>query len=194
MITSKLDIILGPMFSGKTTKLLEIIENLDSTNKKYLVIKPQIDDRYLNDQKNFIVSHNFIKKECIVTTDLKKILSELKPSQFEYILIDEAQFFPDLYNFTVSCLEKLNINVIVTGLDGDYLRKPMGEILNLLPIADSITKLKSKCNTCGKEAIFTHRISAEKEQVIIGGSDKYIPLCRNHYTIENKLNTLSINF
>ena len=70
----------------------------------------------------------------------------------------------------------------------------MGEILDLLPIADSITKLKSKCNTCGAEAIFTHRISNEKEQVIIGGSDKYIPLCRNHYIIENKLNTILIIF
>ena len=85
-------------------------------------------------------------------------------------------------------------NVIVTGLDGDYQRKPMGEILNLLPISNNITKLSSKCNICNKEAIFTHRTSQEKEQVLIGGIDKYVPLCRVCYVSENNLLANPVEF
>lgn len=202
--SSKLDIILGPMFSGKTTKLLEIMDTLDKQNIKYLVVKPEIDDRYTEKtDNNFIVSHNLRKKECRVVSNLKEVLDEIKKNKtilstrsdsIEYILIDEAQFFQHLYAFCIICLEKFNINVIVTGLDGDYERKSMGEILSLLPIANNITKLSARCNICNSEAIFTHRISKEKEQVLIGGSDKYVPLCRYHYIKENNLLDNSIDF
>lgn len=198
--SSKLDIILGPMFSGKTTKLLEIMDTLDEKDIKYIAVKPQIDNRYTDDNNNFIVSHNLKKRECQVVANLKEVLEEIQKknsivlNKIEYVIVDEAQFFQNLYSFCLICLEKFNINVIVTGLDGDYERKPMGEILNLLPIANTITKLSAKCNICNKEAIFTHRISKEKEQVIIGGSEKYIPLCRYHYVLENNLITRSVNF
>ena len=201
---SVLDIILGPMFSGKTTKLFEVMETLDKKGIKYLAIKPQIDDRYNDDNKNnFIVSHNLIKKECSVTSNLKDVFEQLKSNnlnceddseKIQYILIDEAQFFNKLYNFTLLCLETLNINVVVTGLDGDYQRKPMGEILQLIPIADNIIKLSSKCAICNEDAIFTHRIVDDNDQVLIGGSDKYIPLCRKHYVEKNKLVTSSLDF
>lgn len=201
--SSKLDIILGPMFSGKTTKLLEVMDTLDQQNIKYLAVKPEIDDRYTDKtDNNFIVSHNLKKKECRVVSNLKEVLEEIQKNKtisstrsesIEYVIVDEAQFFQHLYAFCIICLEKLNINVIVTGLDGDYERKPMGEILNLLPIANNITKLSARCNICNKEAIFTHRISKEKEQVLIGGSDKYVPLCRYHYVLENNLMGNSID-
>ena len=194
---SKLDMILGPMFSGKTTKLLEIIDMFDKQEIKYLAIKPNIDNRYNEDDKNnFIVSHNFKKVECRVTSNLGDVLKQLQQCKNEesvdYVLIDEAQFFSNLFKFCITCLESLNINVIVTGLDGDFLRKPMGEILDLLPIANTITKLSSKCHheNCKEPGIFSHRIVAEKSQVLIGGSDMYVPLCRIHYVEYNELNKL----
>lgn len=193
MDDAKLDLIIGPMFSGKTTKLLEVIHKLESENLKYLVVKPKIDDRY--DDKNFIVSHNMIKKECQVLSDLNELLDTVD-SEIKYILIDEGQFFPNLYKFVLTCLELLNISVVVTGLDGDYLRKPIGEILDLIPISDSVLKLKSKCQLCEKPAIFTHRfVENNNEQVLVGGSETYMPLCRCHYREENslkKLNTSSV--
>lgn len=185
MESSKLDMILGPMFSGKTTKLLEIMDMLNKKKIKYIVVKPTIDDRYTDNNNNFIVSHNLKKKECIVTKNLDNIIEEIKKdNNIKYVLIDEAQFFSGLYNFCIYCLEKININVVVTGLDGDFLRKPMGEILNLLPIANNITKLSGKCNhlNCINPAIFSHRTVSDKSQVLIGGGDKYISLCRTHYT------------
>jgi len=204
-LNSKLDIILGPMFSGKTTKLLEIMDTFDEQNIKYLAVKPKIDDRYTSGSKdtNFIVSHNLKKKECKLINNLKEILEEIKKfktiestrsDSIKYIIIDEAQFFDNLYNFCIICLERFGINVVVTGLDGDYQRKPMGEILNLLPIANTITKLKSTCHICKGEAIFTHRFAGNSDQVLIGGSDCYYPLCREHYVEENSLSTESFDF
>jgi len=70
----------------------------------------------------------------------------------------------------------------------------MGEILDLIPIANTVTKLASNCSVCQQEAIFTHRIVNDSEQVLIGGSDKYIPLCRNHYIEKNNLLTDSFEF
>ena len=195
---SKLDIILGPMFSGKTTKILEIMDVFDKKGIKYFAVKPQIDDRYTeNIDNNYIISHNLKKLQCKVTSNLKDVFEELESMQSEsiqYVIIDEGQFFQHLYDFCLLCLEKLKINVIVTGLDGDYQRKPMGEILNLIPIANTITKLASTCNICQEEAIFTHRIVNESNQVLIGGSDKYIPLCRTHYIEKNNLLTDSLEF
>ena len=188
---TKLDIILGPMFSGKTTKLLEIMEVFDKEGVKYIAIKPEIDNRYTDTNNNYIVSHNLKKKQCSTVSNLKDIFEEIKNNQdtdlIQYILIDEGQFFNNLYNFCILCLEKLSINVIVTGLDGDYKRKPMGEILDLLPIANKISKLSSKCNMCKEDAIFTHRTVANTDQVLIGGSDEYIPLCRKHYVEKNTM-------
>ena len=204
MNNSVLDIILGPMFSGKTTKLLEIMDTLDNKGIKYMTIKPNIDNRYNEEDKNnYIVSHNLIKRECNVISDLKTLYQDLKNNnskcddnleQIQYVLIDEAQFFNNLYNFTLLCLEKLRINVIVTGLDGDFKRQPMGEILNLIPIANKIIKLSSKCDVCKEEAIFTHRLVNDSKQFLIGGSDKYIPLCRNHYIEKNNLLANSFDF
>jgi thymidine kinase len=201
---SKLDIIVGPMFSGKTTKLLEIMDALDREGIKYFAVKPHIDDRYVeNNKNNYIISHNLKKKECKVSSNLKDVFQEISTNRtinstrsgsIQYVIIEEGQFFQHLYNFCLLCLEKLKINVIVTGLDGDYQRKPMGEILDLIPIANTVTKLASNCSVCQQEAIFTHRIVNDSEQVLIGGSDKYIPLCRNHYIEKNNLLTDSFEF
>ena len=195
--SAKLDIILGPMFSGKTTKLLDIMDAFDKKDVKYIAIKPEIDNRYTDTDNNYIISHNLKKKQCNITSNLKDIFEEIKVKQesdsIQYILIDEGQFFNNLYNFCILCLEKLNINVIVTGLDGDYKRKPMGEILDLLPIANTITKLSSKCNVCQEDAIFTHRTVANTDQVLIGGSDEYIPLCRKHYVEKNIMTEVIFN-
>ena len=117
---SKLDLILGPMFSGKTTKLLEIMKSFDENKIKYLAVKPKIDDRYTSDNNNFIVSHNLERKECIVSNNLKEIYESIKNiKSFDYIIIDEAQFLK-IYILLFVMFRKLNINIIVTGLDGDF--------------------------------------------------------------------------
>ena len=101
-------------------------------------------------------------------------------------MIDEGQFFPDLKEYVVKWCEEYKKNIIVIGLDGDYKRNPFGQILDLIPIADNVMKLKAMCKLCsdGTEALFTHRLTTEDEQVLIGNSN-YIPVCRQHYLEQN---------
>jgi thymidine kinase len=175
----KLELILGPMFSGKSTELIRRIRLFQQINKKVLVLKPQIDSRYL---QNKITSHNYESVDCVVLNNLRDI-NEDELIKYNVVIIDEGQFFSDLVEYVKWWVDELNLDTIVGGLDGDFERKPFGTILNLIPYADSCNKLTSLCNICkdGTTAPFSFRINQTKEQVLVGGSESYIPLCRKHY-------------
>ena len=143
----------------------------DKQKIKYLAVKPKIDDRYTSGDKdtNFIVSHNLKKRECKLIDNLKEILEEIKKfktisstrsDSIQYIIIDEAQFFTDLYEFVKSAVEIHNKNVVVIGLDGDSDRENFGQIHKLLPLCDDIVKLKALCSQCkdGTPGIFSKKI------------------------------------
>jgi thymidine kinase len=104
---------------------------------------------------------------------------QLRESQV--ILINEAQFFDDLYPCVLDMLKE-NKRVYLCGLDGDFERKKFGTILDLIPFCDNVTKLKALCGLCkdGTPGIFSMRLTGEKEQMLIG-SDNYMPVCRNCY-------------
>jgi thymidine kinase len=99
----------------------------------------------------------------------------------EVILINEGQFFPDLYEVVIDML-KYKKKIYVCGLDGDFERKKFGQILDLIPLCDKVRKLTSLCSLCkdGTAGIFSMRLTDEKEQTIVG-SDNYIPVCRKCY-------------
>ena len=174
-----LKLIIGPMFSGKSSELIKEIRKLKVINSKYIVIKPVIDNRY---KLNYIVSHDKESEECIVTDDLNKI-NDVDIEKFNTIIIDEGQFLKNLKEKVLYWVEKLNKNVIIGGLDGDFKRNPIGEILELIPFCDTIKKINSLCVHCkdGTPALFSHRITNDLDQVVVGSSDIYIPLCRYHY-------------
>jgi thymidine kinase len=178
-MNSKLDIIIGPMFSGKSFELIRRIRLLKILEKEYLVIKPKLDDRYTDE--NVICTHNYDKEKCI---QVKK-LSESYHNNYNYdtIFIDEAQFFPDLKDFVLNVLEKKNINIVMAGLDGDFLRKPFGQVLELIPYSDTCIKKRALCKICkdGSHALFSHRISSRDEQVLVGSTETYTPVCRKCY-------------
>nr|XP_043610351.1 thymidine kinase b-like isoform X2 [Erigeron canadensis] len=100
--------------------------------------------------------------------------------KLEVIGIDEAQFFDDLHDFCIKAADHDGKTVIVAGLDGDYLRRSFG-VLDIIPIAESITKLKARCELCGKPASFTLRKTEETERELVAGADVYMPVCRTHY-------------
>lgn len=177
----KLEIFLGPMFAGKSTEIIRRIRKMKFIGKKILVVKPQIDNRY-NEEK--ITSHDYETADCIIVTNL----SELNVKDYNTIIIDEGQFFNDLKEYVISWVDIFDINVVVAGLDGDFQRQPIGQILELIPYADSCIKLNALCSKCkdGTNASFTHRIIHSNEQILIGGSDTYIPLCRKCYLNMNK--------
>ena len=177
----KLEIFLGPMFAGKSTEIIRRIRKMKFIGKKILVVKPQIDNRY-NEEK--ITSHDYETADCIIVNNL----SELNVKDYNTIIIDEGQFFNDLKEYVISWVDIFDINVVVAGLDGDFQRQPIGQILELIPYADSCIKLNALCSKCkdGTNASFSHRIIHSNEQILIGGSDTYIPLCRKCYLNMNK--------
>lgn len=192
--TSYLELIIGPMFSGKTSRLVELYNQYKFCNMKISVINHSSDNRY---DEDLMTTHDKIKIPCIKTTNLtdiwkiqynsniqdliKKndIINYVKNS--DVILINEGQFFKDLYEIVVEMLES-NKRVYICGLDGDFERKKIGNILDLIPLCDKVTKLSSLCSLCknGAPGIFSMRLTNEKEQIVIG-SDNYIPVCRNCY-------------
>jgi thymidine kinase len=102
------------------------------------------------------------------------------------ILINEGQFFPDIEEEVKQLVEFSNKRVYICGLDGDFERKPLGSLLQLVPFSDNIIKLKSLCSLCrdGTPGVFSFRTTNEKNQVVIGSSN-YIPLCRKCYQGES---------
>jgi thymidine kinase len=182
--TGSLELILGPMYSGKSTELLKRIDNLKITNKSYLVVKSGFDDRY---DINYLVTHDNKKEKCITVNDLNELDDNLINS-YNTILIDEGQFLKNLKNKVIYWVEKLNKNIIIAGLDGDYKREPIGEMLDLIPYADDYKKMKALCLDCKLDrfAIFSHRLFKKDEnpkpnQILVATHDCYTSLCRVHY-------------
>jgi thymidine kinase len=173
-----LEVVCGPMFSGKSSYIYSIVKRYSSIGTEVLVIKPSLDRRY--SELPEVITHDGVKVDCIVwPRTLMNIPYELtlKP---KLIIVEEAQFFIDLIPFvkyTVDCARK---NMVVVGLDGDYNRKPFGQLLECIPLADKVTKLTSLCSRCadGTPALFSYRKKDNVEQVCVGGKDEYIPLCR----------------
>ena len=101
-------------------------------------------------------------------------------------MINEGQFFPDVYSEVKKWVDNHKKKIYIAALDGDFNREPFGNFLNLISISDEIKKLRANCQNCDlNKAPFSHRTSSEKEKIVIGGSNKYIPLCRNCYLKEN---------
>ena len=174
-----LTIVIGPMFSGKSTF---IINKASETNDKYIVLKPIIDNRY---SENMVVSHD---KQQIKATSSNKLLNSLLLDNIlkcKKIYVDEGQFFDDLYDFVEYLDEKKYTGeLFVCGLNGDFKRKPIGKINSLLPRADDIIFLKGICSVCGKKSSFSKKIinvSDNYDQIDFGGSEKYHPVCGKCY-------------
>lgn len=173
--------IVGPMFAGKTTTLLRRIKTETSNGRSVAIIKSNKDTRYGLDS---IVTHDGEKLPCWPLADLSSFSQKIGPDAYdkiEVIGIDEAQFFGDLYDFCSKAADRDGKTVIVAGLDGDYLRRNFGSVLDIIPIADSVTKLSARCELCGKRAIFTLRKTEDRETELIAGADVYMPVCRKHY-------------
>ncbi len=190
-----LEIILGGMYAGKTSRLVEIYKQCNFCNISVAVINHSIDNRYDDD---LLSTHDQVKIPCIKTEKLSdiwtdhinldedvslvpRIKDKFKVATSRVILINEGQFFPDLEEF----VKKILLNdkkVYICGLDGDFERKKFGQILDLIPLCDKVTKLTSLCSICknGTPGIFSKRITSEKEQTVVG-SDNYIPVCRKCY-------------
>lgn len=171
----KFEIILGCMFSGKSTELIRRLSRYQAINKNILAINHSFDVR----TDNSIQTHKGTTIPALKTNKLMNLVSTIDYQNAEIIGVDEAQFFEDLFEFVLTC-EKKGKDLIICGLDGDYQRKPMGQILNCIPLCDSVVKLNA-LDKDGSDAIFTKRINNEDGAIVIGGADKYIAVSRANY-------------
>ena len=188
-----LELFIGSMYSGKTSKLLETYKQCKFCNIPVTIINHVIDNRYHN---TMVSTHDQLMAPCLQASELNDIWTDngYKKSgekkdlwahnavrDSEVILINEGQFFPDLYDVVVDMLN-CNKKIYICGLDGDFERKKFGQILDLIPLCDKVTKLTSLCSQCknGTPGIFSMRLTNETAQTVVG-SDNYIPVCRKCY-------------
>jgi thymidine kinase len=192
---SYLELFIGPMYAGKTSKLLDIYKQCKFCNISVTVINHSTDTRYHN---TMMSTHDKIMIPCIQTIHLSDVWNYSKVDEIysdesenhiklrnsDVILINEGQFFEDLYDTVVDMLNN-NKKIYICGLDGDFQRNKFGQILDLIPLCDKVTKLTSLCSICknGAPGIFSMRLSTEKQQTLVG-SDNYVPVCRKCFVYE----------
>lgn len=184
-----IQLILGCMFSGKTSEMIRRIQRYKSIGKRVLFINYIEDIRYLEKKLNCqnyaswcnIYTHD--KKGCegLYIDKLETIKN--KVNDYDVFVINEGQFFEDIYTTTIELCETHGKDVLICGLDGDFQRHTFKyNLLDLIPYADTVEILTAYCSICKDEtpARFSKRITNDKRQKVIG-SAIYIPVCRKHY-------------
>lgn len=181
-----LEVVFGPMFSGKSSYALSYVRRQKAIGKRVLVIKPDIDNRYTND--NYLVTHDKEKVPCMMWKTSTP-LCEISDTDYDCFVVEEGQFFAHLRHFCHELVFHKKKNVLVVGLDGCAQQKKFGEILDIIPMATSVTKLTALCCVCrdGTPAPFTKKLEwggefVPEAQVDVGGAEKYLAVCLRHLT------------
>jgi len=181
-----LELVSGPMYSGKTSRLLNLYKQFKFCGIPTLVLNHA--DDAMRYSVTHLSNHDQEMIPCMMINSLKDVMGK-EFLEARVILINEIQFFQnDTVEWIRTAVDVYHKHVYVCGLDGDFQRRKFGNWLEeLIPLCDNHVKLHSYCSQCKrKNAIFTHRLTKETEQKIIG-TECYIPLCRGCY---NKLNVL----
>ena len=176
-----LETIVGAMFAGKTSELLKRILWAKHQNKKIIVIKPSIDNRYSNEK---IITHNDLSHECYAMSNWKTVLKKFKfdKNNVDMVFLDEIQFMDthDTLN-NVEIILNNGIDVVCAGLDQDSRGKPWETSSLLLGLSDKIVKIYGFCNVCGVEATKTYRKTEGGERTQVGAANIYEPRCLKHW-------------
>lgn len=197
-----LEVIIGPMFCGKTSLGIQRATVFADTGFKVARINHSLDVRGNHAGiicEKTVTTHNSSftglsgKISQFSTDSLNFLIEDMK--DFNVIFVDEAQFFSDLYEVVIEWVEKDGKHLIVSGLCGDFRRMKFGQILDLIPHCDTVEKLQARCYYCLEDlsksnfkgnimaisAPFTFRKNGNKDQIYIGGQDDYVPVCRYHH-------------
>jgi thymidine kinase len=169
-----IEAICGPMFSGKSEELMRRLRRAIIARKRVQVFKPAIDERYSSDE---IVSHNHLRMKSQVIQRTSEILPHLDP-RTEVVGIDEANFFgPDLAELATQLADS-GKQVMIAGLDTDYMGRPFPPMPELLSLAESITKTLAICMRCGNPAKHTQRLVESNDLIVVGAGGMYEARCR----------------
>ena len=182
-----LELLIGPMFAGKSSAIQSIVRRHQSLGWSVFVITHSMDTRY--SESPMIVNHDKQSMPAIASDALMPLLEHPEYQTSKLVIIEEAQFFTDLVPFVLQVVDCQRKHCVVVGLDGDADRKPFGKVLDLIPYCDKVTKMTALCKRCadGTPALFSYahkvdeRSTANTGEPCVGGEDRYIPLCRRHF-------------
>ena len=176
----KLEVICGPMFSGKSEELLRRLKRAQIAKQSFKLYKPIIDDRY---SKTHVVTHSGIEMQCCAISNAESLLAT--PDDVGIVAVDEAQFLDENILNIVEKLVNNDKRVIVAGLDMDSNGIPFGPMPRLLAIAEEVLKVTAVCEVCGKDATHTYRHhAASDDTILVGASDYYDARCRLHWHLD----------
>jgi thymidine kinase len=187
IIKMSLELLIGPMFAGKSSAIQSIIRRHQALGWNVFVVTHSMDTRYSSEPA--IVNHDKVMMPARATNSLMSLVDDPEYISSRLVVIEEAQFFPDLVPFVLQSVDKAGKHAVVVGLDGDAERRPFGRVLDLVPYCDRVTKLTAMCKMCkdGTPAIFTFAaredavVAANDGRPCIGADEKYVPLCRKHF-------------
>lgn len=165
------------MFSGKSEELIRRVTRSRIARIPVQTFKPRIDDRYAAGE---VVSHSALRVDAEPVDSANQLLRQVAKNT-EVVGIDEAQFFDDDLVEVCEMLADAGKQVIVAGLDLDYLRRPFEPIPTLCGRAEYVTKMLAVCHRCGGPGLFTQRLVRSDELVVLGATGAYEARCRHCY-------------
>lgn len=175
------------MNAGKSIEVIKVAYNYEERNKRTLLLVPATDDRY---GLGVVTSRVGLQREAIVINDATNILElfmeENAKKEIECVLIDECQFLRKHHvQELVEIVDSFNVPVLAYGLKNDFRNELFEGSYYMLVYADKIEEIKTIC-WCGRKATMVARVVDGKfvkqgEQIVIGGNDMYVSLCRKHY-------------
>lgn len=182
-----LEVIIGPMFSGKTSELIRLVEREVYAKRKGAIFKVAFDRRYSATQ---VATHNGLRYDAYTVSSsldgIKKIEEITKSKKLDVIGVDEVNFFPE---GIVELLDKMadEKRVIACGLNLNFRAEPFPTTMQLAARADRVRYLSAVCVVCGQEATRTQRLVGGKPApmdsptIVVGGKELYEPRCRTCY-------------
>ena len=176
-----LEVVIGPMFSGKSSYALSYVRRQRSIGKRVLIVKPDIDMRY--SQESVLVTHDNDTIPCMLWNTAQSLFPATPHFlDTDCVVIEEAQFFKGLLHLVKWLLIQNSKDVLIVGLDGCAKQEVFGEVLSCIPWATRVTKLSALCLECkdGTLAPFTKRNIEDNSKVLVGGSGMYSAVCLKH--------------
>jgi thymidine kinase len=173
----RIEVITGPMFSGKSEELIRRLKRARIARQRVLCFKPSLDVRY---HKTAIASHSSQTLEALTVATVDDLRAALFPviDEVEVIGVDEAQFFDaSILPLSMELMHR-GKRVILAGLDTTFAGEPFPPIPDLMAIADEVTKLSAVCMQCGAPAIHTQRLGSSQSLVLVGAAGLYEARCR----------------
>jgi thymidine kinase len=175
-----IEVIAGPMFSGKSEELIRRVRRALIARQRVLVFKPRLDNRY---HESHVVSHDGKQVAAIPVESAAEMEAHLDPLP-QVVAVDEAQFLDRGLLSLVERLAAQGVRVILAGLDLDFRGEPFGLMPELLARAEFVEKLSAICPRCGAPATRTQRLVNGKPArysdpvILVGAEEHYEPRCR----------------